>query len=461
MLGRLRLHHRIVVPFVLLALLAISAAVQVSYVLVRRVLEHRVQSQVVSAAAVVSRSDFALNPAILRTVKDISHADVVTFGSDGTILATTVDGHPNRLTALVTQATASAAARESAGENPVVAQLDCDGVVCYAAYQRVDGRPGAVVAVIAGMTEAAAATRTISRAIVLAALVSFAAVAIVGQMVARRITAPLDRLVVFTQDVSSGATRSRAPEGADEVGRLAASFNQMLDQLERSQEALVRSEKLAIAGLLAARIAHDIRNPLSSMKMHAQLVRAELGADQDTKAALNAILDDIEQVESVIRDLLELARPGEPHLQRVALTAVVRDVLKQLQPQLTHRKIRVETSFDADADVTIDVSRFKRAVSNIVINASEAMATGGTIEVETHAMANSTIALDVCDDGAGIDPELLDRVFDPFVSTKRTGVGLGLVNAKAIVESHGGRIELSRLSPRGTRARIVLPVSHG
>jgi signal transduction histidine kinase len=101
---------------------------------------------------------------------------------------------------------------------------------------------------------------------------------------------------------------------------------------------------------------------------------------------------------------------------------------------------------------------------NVLGNAADAMTTGGMLRITTrHAAGGSTVLLDVCDDGIGIDPAIRDRVFDPFVSTKRDGVGLGLVNAKAVIESHGGTIELFAVEPKGTCARMTMPVKmrHG
>jgi signal transduction histidine kinase len=290
----------------------------------------------------------------------------------------------------------------------------------------------------------------------MAAVLALSVIVVVGQFVARRVSAPLDALVRFTHEVAVGG-HSRAPEGDDEFGHLGASFNDMLDRLEHSQEALVRSEKLGLAGLLAARVAHDIRNPLSSIKMQAQLLQKHL-TSADDRTALAAMLHDIGTVEAVIRDLLELARPGALKLRAESLNDVVRDALDGVAPQLTYRKIRVATDLDADLPpVLLDADRFTQALLNVIVNAADAMINGGTLEVRTRRQDRSTVVLDVCDDGVGLDPSLVDRVFDPFVSTKRDGVGLGLVNTKAVVESHGGRVTLEPRATGGTRATISLP----
>ena len=170
------------------------------------------------------------------------------------------------------------------------------------------------------------------------------------------------------------------------------------------------------------------------------------------------MLRDVDQVESVLRDLMELANPGELRMEPLGVNDVVRSALEQVGHQLTHRKIVVDRQLaDGLPPVALDRGRFKRALLNLLVNASESMHNGGTMTVST-GRRDATLWVRICDDGVGVDPAMLDRVFDPFVSTKPEGVGLGLVNVKAVVEGHGGRIALERRAPRGTCALIELPV---
>jgi signal transduction histidine kinase len=461
MAGRLRLQYRIVIPFALVALIATSAAAFVALSFVSRTLESRVIAQIQNAAAVLGQSDFALNTSILRSARLIAGGEVVTFTTDGVVLATTVDA--DRQAVLVRAVASPDMARQTlskAGGPPMVRRMTCE-VPCIVAYERVAARADTVVAVVAETSELAAATRAITRSILVAAAFSLLAMILVSQFIARRVTAPLDSLVNFTREVSPGGSTQRARVGDDEIGRLAAAFNEMLDRLDRSRDAAVRSEKLAVAGLLAARVAHDIRNPLASMKMQAQLLAAQVAGDTDTRTVVDAILRDIQHLESVVRDLIELARPGELRRRPTSLNEVIRDVLLHLSPQLSYRKVVVDTHLDAALPgVDLDVERFRQVLLNVIGNAADAMPTGGILDVATSAGNNgSTLVLDVRDDGVGIDPAIRERIFDPFVSTKRDGVGLGLVNAKAVVESHGGSIALSPAAPRGTCVRIVLPAA--
>lgn len=452
---RLGLHYRLVIPFVLVALAGTAAAAFAALWIASRTLEERVSGQLRQTAAVVARRDFAVNRAILRNVHEITGAHVLTFTTDGRVLAGTLDD-PARAD-LVARVVAAGLARPTTADGPAeVTRMDC-GAPCAVAYAPVSGRPGTLIAVVAESSELIEGTRAVTRTILVAAVLSVIAMMLASQLVARRVTAPLAALSTFARGLSAEGPHARAVVTDDEVGRLAAAFNDMLDRVEQSQAAVVRSEKLALAGLLAARVAHDIRNPLSSIKLQAQLLQAgDVTADQGE--VLGAILHDIVQVESVIDDLLELARPGALRRQPAQVNDVIEEALAQMRAQLTYRKIAVLVDTDdALPRLSLDVARLKQALLNVLVNAGEALTTGGTIRVRSHR-AGDAVVIDVQDDGPGLDPALLERAFDPFVSTKRDGVGLGLVNARAVVESHGGRIVLERCEPHGTRARITLPL---
>ena len=452
MAWRLRLHHRIVIPFAVVAVVATSASALLALSVVSREFESRLRSQVRNTADVVGFAGFVFNPLIIRSVKAITGADVIAFDETGAVLSTTLDSSQ---TALM-QAVVAGAARAEPGV--VQEEIACEHP-CFVYYKAITDRPGTTVAIVAEATESAAAVNAVSRSIVMAAVASLAALVLVSQVVARRVTAPIDELVHFSQEVGAGTSR-RAREGDDDIGRLGRAFNQMLDRLDESKVAKVRNEKLALAGLFAARVAHDIRNPLASMKINTQMLEAEVKRDPKNAALVNATLHDIIQVESVIRDLIELARPGELRLVPADINAVIRLVLRQLDARLTHRKV-VTTLILPDRlpQAMLDPERFSQVLTNVFVNAVDAMPNGGSLTVSTRVQG-AELVIEVDDDGVGIDPGMVTRVFDPFVSSKPEGVGLGLVNAKAVVEGHGGRIELTPRQPRGTRAKIVLPVGH-
>jgi signal transduction histidine kinase len=417
--GRLKLHQRIAIPFAIVAFIATLAAALVAISAISGALQGRVETQLVNTSVVISQSDFALNGVILRSVKALTGADVVTYTTSGAVVATTLEpGEARRsLIATVTAADLTRAAVAAGGDAPIVRTIDC-GKPCLVVHRRLRSRPDTVVAVVADTSELTGATRRLAAIVLVAAVLSLLVMILLSQIITRRVTAPID-------------------------------------------DALVRSEKLALAGVMAARVAHDVRNPLASIKLQTQVIGARLRHDAETQAQVGAVLRDIQQVETVVKDLIELARPGELNRRPASMNDVVRDVLNQLSPQLSYRKIAVKPQLaDALPLVRLDTDRFRQVLINVVGNAADAMTTGGTLTVVTRQEGSgSTVVLDVCDDGTGIDPSIRGRVFDPFVSTKRDGVGLGLVNAKAVVESHGGTIELIAAEPRGTCARMKMPVN--
>jgi signal transduction histidine kinase len=452
---RLRLHHRVVIPFAVIAVAATTASAALGLSVLRREVQRRTLSQIANTSEVLSRGGFALSPAILRSVKAITGVEVITLDASGSILSTTLD--PSRVTLARTIAGSPLAARARASTSAVIGTAEC-GAPCHVAYRAVADRPGAVVAVVIESSETAAVVRTVSRTIAIAAAAGVLALVLVSRLVARRVTAPIDDLVRFTHDVA-GRPRGRAREGGDEIGRLGRAFNDMLDRLDASQSALVRSEKLGLAGVLAARVAHDLRNPLASMKINAQLLEPAVQRDPQTRELMSAVLQDISQVESVIRDLIELARPGELKRAPADLASVIRRVTTPLEARLRHRKVHLTLDLpDRPLAAQLDTERFGQALLNVIINAAEAMPEGGALVIAGRE-ESGRVVIEIDDEGVGIDPAIAERVFDPFVSSKPEGVGLGLVNARAVIEGHGGTIALVSRQPRGTRARITVPVA--
>lgn len=452
---RLSLHHRIVLPFAAVAVIAISAVAFVAYDVTTTTVESRIRADIANATSVASRSGLALNPAILAAIKQATGADVITFNDSG-VLSTTLAGADRD--AIAARVTAGAVGRSITSGEAVVVELPGTPAV-YASYRAVDGQPGTVVSVLKDVADVDRANETLRNTILGAAVISLIVMIGAGQLVARQVTAPLVRLAAFAERVSVSQIRDRAATGDDEVGRLGAAFNGMLERLDAAQAAVVSAEKLGIAGLMAARVAHDVRNPLSSIKMQTQLLNTSLAPGSEGREMTEAMLHDISQVELVVGGLLEVARPRA--LQRTPhnLNEIIEGVIRQVTPQCRHRQITVERHLAPDLPaMLLDADRLTHALLNVVLNATEALREGGTLAISSVRSGPGDVVVVVDDNGVGIDAAQAARVFDPFVTTKPGGVGLGLVNARAAVEGHGGTITLAPRQPVGTRVTIRLPV---
>ena len=292
-------------------------------------------------------------------------------------------------------------------------------------------------------------------------------------LIIRVISRPLRRLTEAAVDVAGGAygTQVELPSN-DEVGLLAASFNEMsrkmADDIERLRvlnEQLIRTEKLAAAGTLAAGVAHEVNNPLASISSLIQILQARpLTADNEaeTREMLRLISTQIARITQVLRDLMDFARTRPPARAPLEVARVVEASIRLASFDKAFKSLRVDVDFDRGVPaVAADADQLQQVFLNLLLNARDAMPGGGDLRVSTRfAEASGEVLIEVADTGHGIAPEALGHVFDPFFTTKPagTGTGLGLAVCYGIVTAHGGRIEVAPNNGRGTLVRVALPV---
>lgn len=456
----MKIQYKIVIPFSLLFIIATLLTALVSISLMARNLEARLTSQLENASQMISRADFAMNSSILRNLKTVIGADVITYRRDGSIVATTLASDAQRDSFRdVISADVLPPALEQ-GPAFVIRSVTIAGRPYRIGYRRLQSAPDTVTAVIADTSDITDTERAIARTLLLIAGLIVVLMSVVSHLLAKSVTAPVLRLVQFTRKVAAGEPNERADgTSGDEIGVLAHAFNEMMDQLRRSEEKLLQSEKLAVTGLIAARVAHEVRNPMSAIKMQAQLLRAKLKGTGGDMELIQAILQEIDRVEWVIRGMLDLPASQELQLEEQDILDVLDDVLNLMGPQLRHRKVVVQKSYGSGIpSMMLDRNRLKIAFLNLIMNASEAMPNGGTLEINA-CRDNETVLIKINDDGVGLDAAVEGRLFDPFVTTKPEGVGLGLVNTRNIVGRHHGTVELLPRDGRGVQAVLRLPIA--
>jgi len=236
----------------------------------------------------------------------------------------------------------------------------------------------------------------------------------------------------------------------DEFGLIAESFNRLVRKLslynqriQKLQDDMIKSAKLATAGQLAAGLAHEIRNPLSSIKMMAQILRERYLKEGEGKNEILTILTESERLNDLIKDMLEFARPSPMRFARHDASEIVDDILRLFRYNIEHQNIKVLASLDSSIPpLYLDRDKFRIAVMNLVINAIQAMPQGGTLEVTTRRRPDGGVLFRFCNSGQEIAPTDLSMIFEPFFTTKEEGTGLGLAIVKMIVERHFGTIEV-------------------
>jgi len=285
---------------------------------------------------------------------------------------------------------------------------------------------------------------------------------------ANRISRPLESLVEGTIRVARGDLSHRIDVASgDEIGELASNFNRMtaeiLDDRQKLEEAsrkLMDAEKLATIGRLATALAHEIRNPLTAVKLNIQRIshHPALGPAEVEQLGIAEI--GIQQVEKLVKDILSYARAPKLAKASFQLESLVEEALRFVEEPVEEKEIRVAASFAEIPPIVVDGDQLRQAFLNILLNATEAVGHGGAIAVETRLRTTPegrVAEVSFQDDGVGIEESDRESIFDAFFTTKSLGTGLGLTNARKVVELHRGAIEVESEVGRGTKVTVLLP----
>jgi signal transduction histidine kinase len=314
------------------------------------------------------------------------------------------------------------------------------------------------------------ATRDLLGRLLIAALGLLLAAALVAQFWSRRITRPVERLSNATREIARGRFDVQVTvKSHDEMGMLAASFNQMASELDDREKALheaqaqlIQSEKLAAVGQLGAGIAHEVKNPLAGILGCAQLSLRDAQAGTLLQKNLVLIEKETKRCKTIIENLLKFARQEKAVLEPTDLNRVVEDAIGIVRHQLELQQIKIDRDLAADLpEIRGSANQLQQVLMNLMINAQHAMeGSPGRVTVTTRLVRADRIEIRVTDTGPGIPKEILPRIFEPFFTTKPTGkgTGLGLAVSYGIIKDHAGEIRPESEPGKGATFVITLPV---
>ncbi|WP_460121284.1 sensor histidine kinase [Pseudomonas sp. S2_C03] len=302
-----------------------------------------------------------------------------------------------------------------------------------------------------------------SNLFILIFLLSTAASLAVGWLVSQRLTKPLRGLSKGVQAVIAGDYRQRLPvSGGDELAELSSTFNHMserLGELQHLESQLRRRDRLHALGEVAMGLAHEIRNPLGIIKTATQLLHRRADLPQTDKRHLEYVVSEVSRINDLITDFLDFAKPSAP----MRSTQLARPLMDELAgfcaPELASHNIAVQIDDRAPgATLYADLRQIKQAGLNLIVNAIDAMPEGGRLTLGISSDQHYTV-ISISDTGQGIEADMLERMFTPFVTTKASGTGLGLAKVYSIMENHDGHIECVSEKDAGATFSLYIPAN--
>lgn len=231
-------------------------------------------------------------------------------------------------------------------------------------------------------------------------------------------------------------------------------------ETERAQSELRRNRALAAIGQMTSQIAHEIKNPLGSIRFATEILKRthQTNGDEDTET-LDVIDRSVDHLAAIVSELNEFARPKELNRTEVNLNQLLDDLLPMVADRLEAKEIEIKTEYSNDLPSSLyDATELRKLFLNLIINAIDASKIGGSIEVRTNVNGAATAAVHIIDHGTGMDSKTLNRLFEPFYTTKQTGTGLGMAIAKKIAELHGGDLVVASKQGEGTTVTVKMPL---
>lgn len=297
-----------------------------------------------------------------------------------------------------------------------------------------------------------------------------------GWLISRMLFSPINQLVLTVRSASGEAIfeefsvhpSSELEELGERIKKLIERINKTNEDLSKNKMLLQHSNKFANLGKIAPTIAHEIRNPLASIKMLVYSIGEEENMPASVKEDLNIISREIDRMEKFTKDFLKFAKPADPNLSEINPMDSLHEIIKLLRPKLNKNRIVLDSSnLNSSCTVLADMDQLKQIYMNIILNAIEVMPNGGELRINTentnpsNAIQESKIFLRITftDSGPGIPLAILDNVFEPFIKGADLGVGIGLSISQSIAQSHGGWIKAeNNLSGQGASFSLYLPI---
>jgi signal transduction histidine kinase len=434
------IRNQILLPFAGMMLVVVAGVSLLNAYLAARHSAERIESQVRDVARTLLESTFPLTDAILTEMRGLSGAEFALCDEQGRVVAASrswPDGVRDVEPVSRWQELRLGPPHAIGGERYFVAALRLGTrgartqplllhVYYPERYWRATRREAAGPPLIVGVS-------------------ALALCVVVAALVAGRLSRPIAHLRWQVERLAEGDFRTLAlPLRNDELRDLAGGVNRLAQQLEEMRRVIRRTERLALLGQLAGGLAHHLRNDVTGARMAVQLHQRSCRADD--QESLDVALRQLSLTEEHLQRFLAAGQPQDPRRVECDLDSVIGQVVQLVEPACRHRKVDLQVSVapSASSPLQVDPDQLRHLLMNLVLNAVEAVAPAGWVRIESYGEGDGAVRVRVLDSGEGAPAEFIERLFEPFSTTKPEGIGLGLAVARQIAESHGGTLVYHR-----------------
>ncbi len=454
------IRSKITIPFLLVFSVLYGGFAWIAVVRVESAVETRLVSRARDMIRVISKSPSLLpQEELLNQISEAVGAELVVFESPDAAVASTFS--EQNVTELIGRMDAEAfvtGGREPELRSYRVSDNMFSGVIFPVKNQ---GQEQGRIAFLYPSEEVEREKEKAIRRLILPGVSGFLLLLVLGIVLGHYLTTPIRKLSQRAKQVVEGEEEIQLKQQrSDEIGDLSRALQDMIDRITEKQKELLKTRTMAAVGQAAGRMAHEIRNPLSSITMNLQMLKKDTGEPPDPEL-IDAMLSEAERLELILDEFLHMTDPGQSDRQETNIRNLLEDVIRLIKKRAEHRNIEIEMDLEALPEVYVDPGRIKQVFLNLLLNSFEAMPEGGRVMIRASVNridGEREVQVDVHDTGTGVPEDLREKIFEPLFSSDANELGLGLSISREILEEHNGQISCLP-SEEGAHFRVRIPVA--
>ena len=427
-----------------------------------KLLDNRLEREAVRISKIIYESRFILNPVYLKRLGEVIEGRIAIFDSSEKILAASFD--LTKTDDFLFYVNPSNVRMKHTQDNleQIVLKINKTNKSFLLVSRKLffsNIKESILIAILTPLDDLQTAKYQAALRTILSGSFALLIAFIVASLILKKISTSVENILVVTDKIAAGNFNCKADlSDITEIKTLAVSINQMSDKLIAYEKQLVDSTRFVSANKITAAMAHEIKNPLSSMKMLAQIIQKRFKNDKEGVEMTAAVIREINRVDNLVSDLRTLTIPAKFSFSMINPILPLEEVITVIRPKLDHLNICFTSQIEPHLpEILMDKDKIKQVLWNLILNGAQSMPQGGILEIILEKnKTDDSIEYRIIDKGSGIDPKDMASIFTPFFTTRKEGIGIGLHVCKEIATAHKGEIKILPTN-QGTTAILIIP----